>query len=381
MRVFPIYIAFAGTFLLSQFAWAEGTITAGPGLFGANRRVLTQGVGYTGVRGSFSVSNLPTDLHIASQNFVPGSLLLGSNYIYDGNAANSKPTFYLGCSSSAAAGGSVEVDAGIVYEPRAITISKGSVAPPGWGVFVRYTGSYAPSGVYVTPQGGWRAGPTVSVFNLSWRMYQRYKFGIGQGNFGGFLDVEAVGADAQPVDPNYGGSGRIYARSAGGDDLIANTTSGMAVKRVVGVSQGGKGTQGTSQAGRVAYMPNNGVYELDGTYFRSCAFGGYQGAKGGEFLQDKVSGDRTSATGWLPLAGAALDQSSTGTGYYPPGKDQFHGVLLRPLNTARPVVEFPGIAEPNYPSPGNNSRYENEVVSVNLRPFRIIEGSDIVPAG
>ena len=378
----------ASLIAMPAIVWADGplpTPASGSGVFGANRRVITTPNGLNGVRGSFTVPTfrVPTDFYAP---------LVLVNTIRDGNSANSKPGFYLGCKQDPADSvdgdpddtAKLDVDAGVIWEPRRIKIGDGSTTvPPGFSIFVFTKGDYARGGVHVNPVSQWRASvgavgganANVTQFDLTWRIY-RMKYGlIYLPGYGGYLEVNAVGAGAQPTD-RFGEPGRIYARgnNMGPDDeQICASTSAMRVKRVVAMNQGGK-----DNSGRVAYLPTNGIYEEDGSYMRGCVFGGITGQATGEVLNEfPIYGAYDTPTGWRQFSSVFVDQNNTG--YYPPGFDQTVGIPLRPLATARKHFEFPGIPVANWDVPGNNSRYDNETVNINLRNARQFVGDLVVP--
>lgn len=386
-----LYIAVA---TVPNIVRADGPLpqpVAGSGVFGANRRVLTV-PGYNGVRGSFTV---PT-FRIPTSFYAPKVL---ANTIVDGNSANSKPGFYIGCRQDPADTNDpqddtikLDVDAGVIWETRALTASDGTtLVPSGFAIFVLAKGYYAPTGgKQVNASGGWRASvgggvgaPNAGVtkFDLTWRIYRR-KFGnfyiVG---YGGYLEVNAVGAGAQPTD-SFGEPGRIYARGSNDSEQLCDTISAMQVKRVVAINQGGRDRPVSLPPSRNAYLPTNGIYEEDGSYLRGCVFGGVTGQPRGEVLSEfPVKGAYDNPTQWTDFS---LSAQGTDTGYYPSGYDQTLGIPRRPLSTSRKYFEFPGIPEAFWDSEDwdpedYQSRYDNETVNINLRNARAIVGNRVVP--
>lgn len=106
----------------SDYQAMEGLLARTGGVFGPNRRVITEQGNYIGVKGDFFVDDVRVARYHAPTGYAfPGS---GSSDPEDWfNIANSKPTFYFGCRSNNPGINvngnpidSVEIDAGLQYE-------------------------------------------------------------------------------------------------------------------------------------------------------------------------------------------------------------------------------------------------------------------------
>lgn len=390
-----IIICVLAVFGSSHIVLAEGIFPAptpqSSGIYGANRRVITNAQGFNGIRGSFSV---PT-IRIPTNFYAPPLIGL---IIADGNSANSKPGFYLGCKLDPDDGtqNQLDVDAGVIYEPRLLPRNEnGSIKriPPGYTVFINTKGTYAPNGVH-TGAMGWRAtvgggaNPTnsnVTQFDLTWRVYRPRAYGnIGPflPYYGGYLQVNAIGADEQPTD-EFGEMGRIYARGSNDTERICDSTAGMRVKRVIAINQGGGDGGGLTPGGAViparrAYLPTNGIYENDGSYMRNSVFSGISGQTAGQALfEGPVYGPYDIPTAWYNLSSTFVGLDEVETGYYPGGSDQTVSGSTRSLSTALPHFSFPEIPVALWNSEGDRSRYDTERVNINLRNARPSRGKQI----
>ena len=380
--------------LMPAIVWADGPLPQpqpGSGVFGANRRVITLPDGYNGIRGSFTVPTfrIPTSFYAPP---VPAA------YVLDGNSAISKPGFYLGCRQDPTDSDpddpdntlKLDVDAGVIWEPRPFFLDGGKKIAPGFSIFVFTKGFYTPkAGIHVNPANQWRASvgtaggenANVTQFDLTWLIYRRRSGSFNLPGYGGYLQVNAIGANVQPSD-GFGELGRIYARGAGDTELICDSTNVMSVKRVVAMNQGGSynAGPGSNSPTRSSYLPTNGIYEEDGSYMRDCVFGGITGQPNGQVLKQTALGAYANPTAWLSLSSPGFVNSAN-TGYYPPGFDQTVDIPLRPLATARKHFEFPEIPVAEWDIAGDNSRYGNETVNINLRNARTVVGDLVIPGG
>lgn len=380
-----------------SIAFADGVLptpAVANGQFGANRRVITlDAPDYTAVRGNFT---LPT-IRIPS-------------FSYRGNIYRSKPTFYLGCSTEGyyddefdyVAG--VEVDAGFQYESEPIRITGGVTAPAGWSILVRTTGAATTIGgqtqnpAYATGGLGWRCGPGtpnsgVASVDMMWTVYQLTP--AQGGGYGGYLVANVAGAGqfVQPVDRDFNDN-KIRARSAPSTYRIVQTTAGMAIKRVVGM------TQGKDQFNLLfPIQTGGGLYQEDGSYLRGCSF-----------TNGQVSPQSPPSTGWnyFPTqwltwdASRTLNDDQTGsTGFYPGGRDKsvlsyqttppYEGIIpaegTGPVvvvkghaNSSRPIFEFPNLPQSEWENEVS-SRYATETINVNLRNFFPVGGRTVTIGG
>lgn len=380
-------------------AFADGELTgATSGQFGANRRVRTPDPdeGYTAVKGSFNIPQ-ESDIYIP---YLPSPRTFGEeSFFVEDNRYRSKPSFYLGCSREVAAddedGAGLEVDAGLQYESKPISLSSGNLISPGWSIFVRTTGRYTDrDGTTVNPRGAWRCGPgtsnsDVARIDLIWTYY---KFASPKPPFyGGYLGVTALNTTGslsaeQPKDQNYNDS-KIRAQTSFGSgqtvsEIITDSVANTRVKRVVAITQGA-----TENSPLEFPLPMGGVYQEDGSFFRNSTFN-----------NGMVSKQRPTSTGdsWTPsvwntwdaLQTDVSDNSPEATGYYPGGFDHsIIGYTLRPPfvqgGATKTVVghsidknkvfDFSGTTLPD--------RYANETISINLEPFIPALGFPIVVGG
>ena len=377
----------------------------GAGIRGANRRVITLRQGYYGVRGRFQVPSI----RIPTGNFAPVG---AAGYIADGNLANSKPGFYIGVNQGrgdipdggdGSTNDPVEVDAGIIFEPRTITMGAGTGATtvePGWTPFLRTTSKYTSSGGSVSTfvnASGWRAGagtpnPDVTHFDLGWTIFEHERFLTRIGTKGGLLYVYAEGANAQPSDKFTGEENYFFARDVANGTHICDTTVAMGAKRVVAMNQGGSfdhdNNPATPGLNSILTFPVGapGIYEEDGSFLRNCTFSGIMRREGMPLGLEPTGQVRN---GIVPTQGSARDDLSfqgvniwtafgdagidltpgfDSTGRYPGTNDQTLRVAggNRNLPTSRPVIEFPNIALAAYNTP-TPARYNTETVNINLR--------------
>lgn len=379
----------------------------GAGIRGANRRVITVRQGYYGVRGRFQMPSI----RIPTGNFAPAGAA-GGPYIADGNLANSKPGFYIGVNqgrSDIPDGGDgttndpIEVDAGLIFEPRTITVGTGGAARPvnpGWTPFLRTTSKYTASGGSVSTfvnASGWRAGagtpnPNVTHFDLGWTIFEHERFGFRVGTKGGLLYVYADGASSQPTDKFTGEANYLYARDTANGTHICDTTVAMGAKRVVAMNQGGgfdnDNNPATPALNSTLTFPGGapGIYEEDGSFLRNCTFSGIMAREvdplglepsgqviSGIVPKESAARDYLSYYGlnrWTAFGDAGIDLSPgfDSTGRYPGTNDQTLRVAggNRNLPTSRPVIEFPDIALTAYNTP-TPARYNAETVNINLR--------------
>lgn len=314
---------------------AEGEFSLSAGVFGANRRVRTNPAGYESVQGTFQVPSI----------FIPLN-----------NASNSKPSFYIGSGRQA---DQIEVDAGVQYEsgtfPYIDANNQQQYARPGWSVFMAVAGGGRPRPAPVNPPYGWRAGhgtpnPNVTSFFL-WHGV------VADGSI--FLQVRATGANAQPGTAVAGGDGIIWWQEADGNNIAyPNGTTGLHVKRVSAMTQGGQGVN----------LPATRFRE-DGSFMRGNAFrDGWVG---------NLNPQGTSYN-WIQWSTASMDQSRTG--YYPGGRDKTipNSNPVRHNRGHLPRINFPALALSDRDDE-NTARYNNEVVDINLRRFRLVKGRSIRP--
>lgn len=375
-------IAFVAVGAQLQHAKADGALpSAASGQLGVNRRVLTQDLGYTGVKGYFT---LPT-------------VSVPQNSLY-----NSKPTFYLGCTQTRLSDYEditpLQVDAGFQWEPNIMSFTENNVTrylPPSWSVFLRSTDARnAPKGTQINPSGGWRCGPGtansgVTNVELRWILFRRTTSPVPSvgPKFGGYLYVNAFGATAQPS--GAAGPGKLVARIGSGPDAegLTDDLTGMQGKRVVGVTQNSFGS---------FPRPTGGVWDEDGTVVTNLNFSDGQVTQasplGGPF------GYNYSPGGWtvwndihtdLNDTPSPSNRSPSGTGFYPGGRDlTLRRMKLYPnygedildwsTTGAKDIFQFPGLTDREAPVP---ARYSFEKVNINLRHFTVITGSFVGSGG
>ena len=370
----------------------------GAGIRGANRRVITNRTGYYAVRGRFNVPlmRVPADAVANTTNPKPGFYLgvsQGSDIIEDENGEFISPD-------------PIEVDAGIIFEVRAVntgrvdSLGRPITVPIGYTPFVRTTSNYTDrKGTFVSTGNQWRSGfgtknPNVTHFDLAWTIYENATFGIRLNTKGGLLYVNAIGAVNQPTDKVTGEENYIYARDDTGGTHICDSTVTMAAKRVVAINQGGEGLTvgGRSYDSYLEFpLPTGGIYQEDGSFMRNSTFSGMQVVggpikAGGEIAKGRVPvdgqakyfatrpyGNTDNTSLWVPFGSANLSDidlqaNLSSTGWFPGGLDQTNRLpagIVHPA-TARPIIEFPDMNREDYivPTP---ERYNSEKVSINLR--------------
>ncbi|MEO6907650.1 MAG: hypothetical protein ABI210_07140 [Abditibacteriaceae bacterium] len=266
--------------MLSYPALAEGTLNRTPKEYGVNRRVNSNAAGYIGAKGTYHASIAET----------PPLVLLSKKeeqtYPYkNANHYKSTPTCYLG---SHTPGGGKQVDAGLQYYNDSPVYPNHDMLHPGWGAFINYK-SKTP-----TPKIAKIGGPT----GLFWEGYRdsytsqsnvdyKMQYKVNTTKYKGYV-VLSVNGGALNAIPQFTWSnkdtniylptsaGQIFPSFADGMSIYSATDlNSLAVKRVIGMTQGNVATYALDGS------TMTGTYK-DGQVFK------YGGAKWENWTTDMV---------------------------------------------------------------------------------------------
>lgn len=314
----------------AQVAYAEGKKSIsdfGDGAYGANRRVQTN-AGHIAVSGTFSEPEI---------------------YVTPSNPAKSKPTYYFGSD-----GANVKTEGGVQYESARLIVN-GVTYEPGWSFFVRTPeitlyqngqpvldaeGNPVKSG-WTSPKVNGRGvrvakgglGNVTMTYSVTRRggIYLRVNGGITLGFWGNPNDSQTY----HSWYPTY-------------DGTITNAAlTAIKMRRIIGITQA---------------KPKKGYYEIDHSKSINNNFTNGNIAKPSWINGDPELKDNQLKYNWQ-ASWNSVDQSASGTGYYPGGKDK----------TGDWIFDFSFTGVGNRDSAGNYrdtptpARYNAESINVNLK--------------